>query len=53
MLVAPEDPEIPNWSGNMGRTSGTIYWRFMLPEEGIVTPKARVVTLTDLRGTQG
>jgi hypothetical protein len=53
MVVASDDPGIPNWLDNMGRTSGTIYWRFMLPEEGIVTPKTRVVALADLRGTQG
>ncbi|MBW2268353.1 MAG: DUF1214 domain-containing protein [Deltaproteobacteria bacterium] len=53
MLLAHSDPEAPNWLDSMGRSSGTIYWRFMLPEGDIVTPKAQVVRLADVRGARG
>jgi hypothetical protein len=53
MIVAHADPGLPNWLDTMGRTSGTIYWRFKLPQEDIVTPKAEVVPLAALRGAPG
>jgi hypothetical protein len=53
MIVAHGDPGAPNWLDTMGRSSGMIYWRFMLPEEDIVTPKAQVVPLAVLRGARG
>jgi hypothetical protein len=48
MVVAHSDPGLPNWLDSMGRPSGMIYWRFMLPEGDIVTPKASVVSLVDI-----
>ena len=33
--------------------AATIYWRFMLPAGDIVTPKAQVVRLSDVRNARG
>lgn len=48
MVVAHRDPGLPNWLDCEGRTEGTIFWRFMLPEGEIETPTAELVKLADL-----
>ena len=48
MILAPRDPGLPNWLDTEGRTSGTIFWRYFLPEGEIETPQAQVVKLADL-----
>ncbi len=53
MLVAHSNPGVPNWLDSMGRASGEIYWRFILPAGDIVTPKAQVVRLSDVRAARG
>ena len=50
MVLAGSDPGVPNWIDTEGRPSGLMYWRFLLPEGEIVTPRAKVVSLADLRG---
>ena len=49
MVIAHQDPGVPNWIDTEGRVSGTVYWRFMLPEGEIETPRAVVRKLADIR----
>ena len=44
VVIAHRDPGMPNWLDTEGRTFGLVFWRFMLPEGGIETPQAEVVT---------
>jgi hypothetical protein len=48
MVLAHQDPGVPNWLDTEGRRSGTIFWRFFLPEGPIETPKAEVVAFDDV-----
>jgi len=48
IILAHEDPGLPNWLDTAGRTSGVMFWRFMLPEGEIETPRAEVVKFEDL-----
>ena len=50
MVIAHEDPGVPNWLDTEGRPFGMVYWRFLLPEGEIETPKIEVVDLASLRG---
>lgn len=50
IVIAHEDPGVPNWLDTEGRPFGLVFWRFMLPEGEIETPQAEVVPLADLRG---
>jgi hypothetical protein len=49
MVLAHEDPGLPNWIDTEGRPFGMVYWRWFLPEEEVPTPEATVVKLADLR----
>lgn len=49
MIVAHEDPGVPNWLDTEGRNLGTVFWRYFLPEGDIETPQAEVVKLSSLR----
>jgi hypothetical protein len=48
IVIAHEDPGVPNWLDTEGRGFGLVFWRFFLPEEAVETPDARVVKLADL-----
>lgn len=48
IILAHEDPGLPNWLDTAGRTSGVMFWRFMLPEGEVETPRAEVVKFEDL-----
>lgn len=48
MVVAHRDPGVPNWLDTEGRPFGMVYWRFLLPEGGIETPRGRVVAMRDV-----
>ena len=48
MVLAHEDPGVPNWLDTEGRPFGQVYWRYFLPEGAIDTPQATVVKLADL-----
>ena len=50
IVLAGRDPGVPNWVDTEARPSGMVYWRFLLPEGEIVTPRTRVVQLSALRG---
>lgn len=49
VVVAAEDPGVPNWLHTEGRSSGVVYWRFMLPEGEITPMQCRVATIASLR----
>ena len=50
IVIAHEDPGVPNWLDTEGRPFGMVFWRFFLPEGPIETPRAEVVPLAQLRG---
>jgi hypothetical protein len=50
IVVAHRDPGVPDWLDTSGRRSGTVYWRFLMPEEDPPTPPTRVVPLAALAG---
>jgi hypothetical protein len=48
MVLAAEDPGVPNWIDTEGRPFGMVFWRFFLPEGEIETPRAAVVKVGEL-----
>jgi hypothetical protein len=51
MILAHEDPGLPNWIDTEGRPFGIVFWRFMLPgTEDIETPQMEVVPFAELKG---
>jgi len=42
----PDDME---WLDSEGREDGTMFWRFLLPEEDVVTPVATLVNIDDVK----
>jgi hypothetical protein len=48
MVLAHQDPGVPNWLDTEGRPLGTVFWRYFLPEGEIETPRAEVVKFADL-----
>jgi Protein of unknown function (DUF1214) len=48
MILAHRDPGLPNWIDTEGRPFGLVFWRFMLPEGDIETPRAEVVPFAKL-----
>jgi hypothetical protein len=49
MVIAHQDPGVPNWLDTEGRPFGLVFWRFMLPEGEIETPQAKLVPLAELK----
>ena len=49
IVLAHRDPGLPNWLDTEGRSSGVMYWRFLLASTDVPTPEARVVKFTDLK----
>lgn len=49
IVIAHEDPGVPNWIDTEGRGFSMVFWRFMLPEGDIETPQAEVRKLSELR----
>jgi hypothetical protein len=49
MVIAHEDPGLPNWLDSEGRPFGMVFWRFFLVEGDVETPTAEVVKLAELR----
>lgn len=43
IVVAHRDPGVPGWLDTEGRSSGLVYWRFLLARGTVPTPLARVV----------
>ena len=50
IVIAHEDPGVPNWIDTEGRAFGMVFWRFFLPEGDIEQPVGTVVNIKDLRG---
>jgi hypothetical protein len=48
MILAHRDPGLPNWIDTEGRPFGLVFWRFILPEGEIETPRAEVVPMAQL-----
>ncbi len=48
MILANEDPGLPNWIDTENNLFGMVFWRFFLVEGEVVTPQAEVVKLADL-----
>ena len=48
IVRAHNDPGVPNWLDTAGHREGTVFWRFMLPEEAHEAPQSRVVRFSDL-----
>ena len=51
IVVAHEDPGVPNWLDTEGRDNGIVYWRFLMPEGEMAPMQTRVVKLAELQRT--
>ena len=49
IVISAQDPGVPNWLDTGGHRRGTIFWRFLLPDEQPETPRCRVVKIAELR----
>ena len=49
MIIAHEDPGLPNWLNTEGNPFGLVFWRFFLASSEVETPTAEVVKLTSLK----
>ncbi|MDG2026046.1 MAG: DUF1214 domain-containing protein [Acidimicrobiales bacterium] len=49
IVISQQDPGVPNWLDTAGHRTGTIFWRFLLPEEDPEKPVCEVVPLADIR----
>ena len=48
IVLAHRDPGHPNWIDTEGRPFGLVFWRFMLPEGEIATPRAEVLKWSEV-----
>ena len=48
MVIAHEDPGVPNWLDTEGRRTGTVYWRYIFPTEKPRRVKTKVVKVAKL-----
>ena len=53
MILAHEDPGLPNWMDTEGKLSGLIFWRFFLVTGDVEAPQGTVMKLADLRVEKG
>jgi hypothetical protein len=49
IVLAHEDPGVPNWIDTEGHQVGLIFCRFMLPEGEIETPQCEVVSFDNIK----
>jgi len=49
IVVAHEDPGVPNWLDTEGRPFGMVFWRYMLPTGEVEAIEAEVVPIDSLR----
>jgi hypothetical protein len=49
IVIAHQDPGTPNWLDCEGHRTGTIFWRFLLPETDPARTECRVVPVAELR----
>ena len=48
IVIAHRDPGVPNWLDTGGHNQGTIFWRFLLPDEQPEHPQCTVVPVDSL-----
>jgi hypothetical protein len=48
IVIAHRDPGVPNWLDTEGHREGTIFWRFLLPEQTPEKPRCTVLPLAEL-----
>jgi hypothetical protein len=48
IVVAHTDPGVPNWIDTEGRPTGSLFWRFFLPEGPIETPQCQVMKIDEV-----
>ena len=48
IVIAHEDPGVPNWLDTEGRTEGTIYWRYVFPTSKPKRVRTKVVKASKL-----
>lgn len=48
MILAHQDPGLPNWLDTEGNLFGLVFWRFFLAEGEVETPRVKVVKFSDL-----
>jgi hypothetical protein len=49
IVLAASDPGVANWLDTEGRASGSVFWRFQLPEEEIAPLEAKLVKIGDVK----
>jgi hypothetical protein len=49
IVLAASDPGVPNWLDTEGRPSGSVFWRFQLPEGEIAPLETKVVKIGDAK----
>jgi hypothetical protein len=49
IVLAARDPGVPNWLDTEGRTSGSVFWRFLLPEEEVAPLATSVVKVAEAK----
>ena len=48
VVLAHQDPGLPNWIDTEGKLFGLVFWRFFMVEGEVETPQATVVKFSDL-----
>jgi len=48
IVIAHEDPGVPNWLDTEGQSAGTVYWRYVFPSETPRRVKTKVVKVASL-----
>ena len=48
MVLAHQDPGLPNWLDTEGNPFGLVFWRFFLVEGEVATPQVEVVKFSEL-----
>jgi hypothetical protein len=49
IVVSERDPGVPNWLDTAGHPRGTIFWRFLLPEQDPPKPECVVMPVDQVR----
>jgi hypothetical protein len=49
IIIAHEDPGLPNWLDTEGNLFGLVFWRFFLAQGEVEKPQASVVKLADIQ----
>ncbi|WP_419851157.1 DUF1214 domain-containing protein [Candidatus Poriferisocius sp.] len=48
MILAHRDPGVPNWLDTAGAPTGTVFWRYLLPDEQPTQLETQVLSVDDL-----